>query len=340
MLCSGWINLSRKDKPMKFFAVMLLLWSWESVWPVEVIPTQDVVKSETVEPGGKSSMGGYRLEDFGSFAESWKMITVRFREDSEEMRVVYANPTAVKALEAVTKDKKPDFPDGSIFAKIGVKTARDPLFASSIVPSGARRFQFMIRDKKKYADTDGWGYVLYDSQGLTFPGNEKTNVMACHACHRVAASRDFVFSEMAPFNSKKGVFNQTSFLDDKLIEKDFRTQKKSELNQIVARYVAPAVQEVKVYEGVMREASFQGTLDEVVPFLIRESVVSSSPALFLARNEQEFTLVSAQKLPAKCDTGTKPYFIKVHQTMGVPKYKNSGEIKHQVIQKTFCHSGR
>jgi hypothetical protein len=320
--------------------ISFLFYSGAFVSAADVKPTQDVVKSAVVEPGGKDSMGGYKIEDFGSFAETWKMITVRYREDSEEMRVVYANPLAAKTLGSATKGGKINYPDGSVFAKIGVKTDRDPLFASSIVPSGARRFQFMIRDKKKYAETDGWGYVLFDSEGLTFPGDEKANVTACHACHRVAAGRDFVFSELAPFNSKKGIFNHTSFLDDQLIEKSFQTKKKSDVTKLISKYLDSAVHEVRVYDGPMRAAAFQGTLDEIIPLLIRESVTNSSPALFLAGNDQEFTLVQVTKSVEKCVDKMKPYYTEVRQTMAVPKKKRSGEVTYQVIQKTFCHSGR
>jgi hypothetical protein len=44
------------------------------------------------------------------------------------------------------------FPEGAAFGKIGVKTNPDPLFESSVVPSGARRFQLMdnLNLKKTY----------------------------------------------------------------------------------------------------------------------------------------------------------------------------------------------
>ena len=309
-------------------------------YAVDTKPTQDVSKVEITEPGGKPEMIGYHLEDFGPFAETWKMVTVRYREDSGEMRMTYANPIAAKAM--AEKRDKYDYPDGSIFAKIGIKTERDPLFASSIVPSGAKRFQFMIRDKKKYADTDGWGYVLFDSQGLTFPGDVHANIQACHACHKVAESRDYVFCEQADFNSQKNMFKEIKERREKLqqgMKDSFQLREKKNLPKLVRKYVKKS-NDLRFYEGPIREATFSGTVDEIVPMLVIESIRANKPALFLAKNEKEFSLVSAIKSDQKCADSMKPYYVNLYQTMQVPAYRGSQEISYRVVQKSFCHSGR
>ncbi len=318
--------------------------SYASVsYAVETKPTQDVSKVEVTEPGGKSEMLGYHLEDFGQFAETWKMVTVRYREDSGEMRVTYANPIAAKAM-AEKKDKY-DYPDGSIFAKIGIKTERDPLFASSIVPSGARRFQFMIRDKKKYADTDGWGYVLFGSLGLTFPGDIQANVQACHACHKVAASRDYVFSEQAGFNSQKNIFKEMKQQREALEKAQqnmadaFQNREKKDIPKLIKKYLKKS-NDLRFYEGPVREATFPGTVDEIVPMLVIESIRAEKPALFLSQSEKEFSLVSAAKSVQKCDDPLKPYFINLYQTLQIPAFRGSKEVSYRVVQKSFCHSGR
>lgn len=314
-----------------------------SAFSAEVKPTQDISKVEVTEPGGKTEMIGYHLEDFGNFAESWKMVTVRYREDSGEMRVTYANPIAAKAM-AEKKDKY-DYPDGSVFAKIGIITERDPLFASSIVPSGARRFQFMIRDKKKYAETDGWGYVLFNSQGLTYPGDVHLNTQACHACHKVAASRDFVFSEQAAFNSQKNIFKEMKEQKDALekaketLADSFVDRDKKDLPKLVAKYVKKS-DGIRFYEGPVREATFPGTVDEIVPMLVVESVRTEKPAVFLSRTEKEFSLVNTVKSAAKCMDSMKPYYVRLYQTLQVPTYRGSKEVSYRVVEKSFCHSGK
>jgi hypothetical protein len=54
--------------------------------------------------------------------------------------------------------------------------------------------QFMVKDSKKYAATDGWGYADF-TDGK--PGNEALH-KTCHPCHAPAKdSGDFVFTRYA-----------------------------------------------------------------------------------------------------------------------------------------------
>ncbi len=107
---------------------------------------------------GKLEMNGFLFSDFGQFEKNWKLVTVRYRQDTGELRFTYANPKAWKAMSS----GKAEYPDGSIFAKTGYMTDDDPSFTSSKIPSGSRRYQFMVKNKKKYKDQDGWGYALFD----------------------------------------------------------------------------------------------------------------------------------------------------------------------------------
>jgi hypothetical protein len=142
-------------------------------------------------------MNGIKMSQFPGFAEKWHLVTVRYRKDSNEMRFTYANDLAWKSLQSL----KPNYPDGAVFAKIGMMSEADPSFPSSVVPSGAKRFQFMVRDKAKYSDTDGWGYALFDDRGRLFNDDVKIRTQACVACHRIVPERDFVFSRKAQLDS-------------------------------------------------------------------------------------------------------------------------------------------
>ena len=133
----------------------------------------------------KSEMSGYKLDQFKNFENTWKLVTVRFRKDTGELRFTYANSLAWKTLSSNNRN----YPDGSVFAKIGIATQEDPAFTSSAVPSGARRYQFMVRNAKKHQDTEGWGYALFDKNGKTFPGEPKVASQACAACHHLVPDR-------------------------------------------------------------------------------------------------------------------------------------------------------
>lgn len=93
----------------------------------------------------KGTMNGYSFKEYKDFPQKWKLVTVRFRKDIDEMRFVYANELAFKALQSGTGK----YPDGAIFGKLGVRSKDDPEFASSMVPSGVHRYQLMVKNSKK-----------------------------------------------------------------------------------------------------------------------------------------------------------------------------------------------
>lgn len=122
------------------------------------------------------------------FWRDWRLVTTRYRQDSRELRFIYANELAWKTM--VSGGTR--YPDGAVIAKVGSMTEPDPLFPNSLVPAGASRVQFMVKDAKRYAATDGWGYALYPPSVRQSP-DEKEVVDGCHACHRLAAPLDFIF---------------------------------------------------------------------------------------------------------------------------------------------------
>ncbi len=130
-------------------------------------------------------MNDIKLGDYTDFEQKWPLITVRYRTDTTEMRFTYANPIA----DTVLKTGGTDYPDGAVFAKIGLMTADDPEFVSSKVPSGAKRFQFMVRDKVKYAATGGWGYAVFGAaQDANAPArNAKEDAVTIAACFATSA---------------------------------------------------------------------------------------------------------------------------------------------------------
>jgi len=138
---------------------------------------------------GKLEMNGIRHSTYRGFDKNWRLVTVRYRKDSGEMRFTYANKLAWKNLLARTKD----YSEGAVFAKISVITEDDPRFISSAVPAGAQRIQYMVRNKTKYADTGGWGYALFDADGKTFAEEPKMKSQACAACHLIVADLGHVF---------------------------------------------------------------------------------------------------------------------------------------------------
>lgn len=236
-------------------------------------------------------MNGFALSDFADFHKKWQFVTVRFRKDTEEMRFTYANDLAWKALQ----EKKTEYPDGAVFAKIGIATQMDLNFPSSAVPSGARRVQFMVRDKKKFKETDGWGYVLFDANGLTFPEDPNLTSHACAACHRLVTDRGFIFSQMI----NESVFDKSTLFVTPKAKKSmsedlkFSTVATSTLPSILKEIIPPQHKTVRTLKGELQKNLFQGTLDEIKPLLAQESMRAQMPAILLSHDQKRFSLVFA-----------------------------------------------
>lgn len=234
-----------------------------------------------------------QLNDYKDFQSKWPLITVRFREDSGEMRFTWGNDKGMKGLDA----GKGVYEEGSVFAKVSFKSEEDPSFISSKVPSGARRVQLMIRDSKKYASTDGWGYFLFDSLGKPV----KTDENACAACHRVVPERGFVFSQKVALAN---LFEkQTPLLPMAVSESNvlFENADLKSLPTNLKKYI-PSGTDKKMRKLVQPwfKVAFEGTADEIRPLLTKEAVKSTKPAFYISPDQKVFSLVSKYKTGKTC----------------------------------------
>ena len=247
---------------------------------------------------GKDSMNGISFKDYKEFPEKWSLVTIRFRKDTGEMRLTYANDLALKTL----KSGSINYPDGSVFAKTGIHTGVDPQFVSSVVPKGIRRYQLMIKNKTKYGTTGGWGYGLFDPEGKTFAEDPTVTQNACYACHTIVENRGDVFSQAFSFTENVkmpsfkslGTFTSLKFEWKRLQDLPAEIKKIKYLQHKKLRWLA---------HEKLRKNVFQGTLDELKPILESESRTSKAPALFLAEDNQKFIVVIPTKDDECIDSG-------------------------------------
>lgn len=240
-------------------------------------------------------MNGITFSDYKEFPEKWALVTIRFRKDTGEMRLTYANELAMKTLKAGSTD----YPDGAVFAKTGIHTGSDPQFLSSAVPKGIRRYQLMVKDKKMYSSTGGWGYGLFDSAGKAWPEDPKVTQDACYACHTIVSNRGDVFSE--PFDFVKDVkfpaYEKRSSLNTKITFNWIETKK---LPQDVSALLASVTKVRTVANKKLLKNVFHGTLDELKPILQEETKTSGGPAIFLSADSQSFVVVIPKKSTPEC----------------------------------------
>ncbi len=150
---------------------------------------------------------GMKISKSDQFWTKWKLLNVRYRTDNGEQRFVYANDIAVKAMASGASK----YPDGAIFAKLGFHTQADPEFPVSLEPNSFGRMQIMEKNAKRYPDTDGWGYAVVLSIGTPPESSEDHQIaVTCHACHKLAPDRDFVFTKSPFIESAEKVASKLS----------------------------------------------------------------------------------------------------------------------------------
>ncbi len=238
-------------------------------------------------------MNDIKFSDYKDFTKTWHLITVRYRTDSKELRFTYANDLAWKQMNS----SQPIYSDGAVFAKVGMITEKDPAFSSSEVPSGTKRFQYMVRNEKKYKATNGWGYALFDDKGNIFNEDIKQKTLACAACHNMVPERNYVFSRPMNLNF------DSSFLDIKHHPTNtgitFELKPKAFFAVSFQKNLNVESSSVSSLEGNLKKNYFSGTLDEVVPLLLENSK-KERQASTLYIDEKNFSIVKPDIESGKC----------------------------------------
>jgi hypothetical protein len=93
-------------------------------------------------------------------------------------------------------------PDGAVLAKIEWQKARASKTAYGVtVPGTYAEVSFMLKDSKRFPNTNGWGYATFrhDAASDMFKtfGDVPEFVNACHACHTIVRDSDVVFTTYA-----------------------------------------------------------------------------------------------------------------------------------------------
>jgi len=153
---------------------------------------------------------GLALADIRGY-EDWQAVGPSLTDAQNVIRLIVANPVMIKAYkEGVPANGKP-FPEGSKICKIEwrPKKLSDPPFSTTIldtVPGDLVEVEFIEKDSKKFSDTHGWGYAMFDHDPATDTFTPATsaskppqnNDAKCGAaCHTLAASKDYIFTAYA-----------------------------------------------------------------------------------------------------------------------------------------------
>jgi hypothetical protein len=128
----------------------------------------------------------------------WQLISVAHEAGNlNDLRAVLGNAVAIKSY----REGKLPFPDGAVIVRLAwdfvsseennKAFGRSQSFVAGAPKEGV---QFMVKDARKYALTDGWGFAQFEDGKPV----DEAALKGCFSCHEPAKARDFVFTRYAP----------------------------------------------------------------------------------------------------------------------------------------------
>jgi hypothetical protein len=145
--------------------------------------------------------GGLAFSEFRGY-EAWQVISIS--HNGPLLAAILGNPVMIDAYLAGVPGNGQPFPDGAKMAKVHWNPKTNQYFPDAMVPGTQHDVDFMVKDSKRFADSGGWGWAVfdYDAASNTFtPGTladnpPQANDAKCgFECHTIAKTKDYVFTE-------------------------------------------------------------------------------------------------------------------------------------------------
>ena len=135
---------------------------------------------------------GIAFSDFRGY-EDWAVVSSA--QTDEVLKVIVANPKMIEAYRAGVPGNGQPFPDGSKIAKLQWKPKKSTEAPFSVnVPDTFTQAFFIEKDAKRFPNSGGWGYALfnYDATSDTFTPDMAPDNCG-HACHSTVKTKDYIF---------------------------------------------------------------------------------------------------------------------------------------------------
>jgi hypothetical protein len=145
--------------------------------------------------------GGLAFSEFRGY-EAWQAIAISRNENAVAM--ILGNPVMIDAYRAGIPGNGRPVPDGAKMAKIHWAPKPNAFFPDATVPGSLLNVDFMEKDSKRFVDSGGWGWAVFDynaasntfTPGTTAGTPPQGNDAKCgFACHTKVKARDYVFTE-------------------------------------------------------------------------------------------------------------------------------------------------
>jgi mono/diheme cytochrome c family protein len=144
---------------------------------------------------------GLAFAEFRGY-EGWPVIAIS--HNGGAVAAILGNPAMIDAYKAGIPGNGKPFPDGAKMAKVhwvAKVDASEP--GAPTVPGVQHDVDFMVKDSKRFADSGGWGYGVFEfdaASGKFRLGNlgdkppQGTDAKCGFACHTAVKTKDYVFT--------------------------------------------------------------------------------------------------------------------------------------------------
>lgn len=188
--------------------------TWKVARFIHKLPRLDTTSASTAVPSqagasvskqdkyGVKVPNGLAFSEFRGY-ESWPVIAISHNGD--KLAAILGNPIMIDAFKSGIPGNGKPFPDGAKMAKVHwnarVNTAEP---GAPTVPGTQHDVDFMLKDRKRFANSGGWGYGAfnYDAASNTFtPSTLKDkppqgqDATCGFTCHSAVKTKDYVFTE-------------------------------------------------------------------------------------------------------------------------------------------------
>lgn len=159
-----------------------------------------------------TSSNGIAFAEFKGY-EAWQLVATSQHDGNDGCgtamngcaKAILGNAIMIKAYNDGIPANGQPVPDGAAMAKVEWLKSTDEAAPYQItVPGPQTEVAFMLKDSKRFKDTNGWGYATlqYDAASNTYKphaGQSKPSfAKACDACHTAGAkTTDFVYTSFA-----------------------------------------------------------------------------------------------------------------------------------------------
>jgi hypothetical protein len=121
--------------------------------------------------------------------KNWQAISTTDAFSNGTMRVIFGNAIAVSAIK---ENNTRRWPNGTVLAKVQWDQLVDE--EGNIHTGKFNQVEFMVKDDKKYAATENWGWARFKTLDLVPDDKDVMFATKCISCHRPVRDLDNVFT--------------------------------------------------------------------------------------------------------------------------------------------------